>query len=134
MNSEVCLIEIPIVIENTVFTIIDECFESETGELDHHTSNNNIVEDHSMDNPDVINVEVDIPMNDTSDELSKCFNVFTVACGFGPFESNRVKEFHQHLRAVHGKTYGIQWTYSDTCSERILLRFSSRILICLNVV
>jgi len=63
VNSEVCFIEIPIVIENTVFTIVDEGFESGTGELDHHTSDNNIVVDlsvvnHSVDIPDVVNVEV----------------------------------------------------------------------------
>jgi len=78
VNNEVCFIEIPVVIDNTVFTIVDEGIESGTGELGHHMSDNNISEnqpvvDHSVDIPDVINVEVDIPMNDTCDKLSKCF-------------------------------------------------------------
>jgi len=72
VNSEVCLIEIPIVIENTVFTIVDEGFESETGELDHHTSDNTISEnqsvvDHSVDIPDVIFVGVDISTTNESE-------------------------------------------------------------------
>jgi len=180
VNSEVYLIEIPIVIENTVFTIADEGFESGTGELDQHTSDNTISEnqsvvDHSVDIPDVIIVgvyismnnesetsvfdhhtsdsiisenasvvsmsveipdviivEVDIPMNDTCDELSKCFDVievqtkvFTVECDFCTFTSSRVKKFHQHLREVHRNTYGSRWTYSDTCSERILPKYIS---------
>jgi len=86
----------------------------------------------SVDIPDVFNFVVDIPTKNSCGNLPKCHNVveaqpngITVICDFCPFESNHVKEFHQHLRKLHAKTYGSRWIYSDTCSKRILPIFTS---------
>jgi len=129
VNNEVYLIEIPAVIDNTVFTIVDEGFESGTGELDHHMSDNNNSEnqpvvDDSVDIPDVINVEVDLPTIDTCGELSKCLNVielqpkvFTVECDFCTFKSSRVEEFRKHL-LVHDDIYDLHWNSSIGRRER----------------
>jgi len=76
--------------------IIDEGFESENDEFDHHNiiSENASVVSMSVDIPDVIDVEVDIPMNDTCDELSKCFNVTEVS----EPESNRGRTATRNIR------------------------------------
>jgi len=96
----VCLTKIHTVTESTVPTIVDEGFESETGELDHHTADNTISENlsvvnNSVDIPDVRDVGVDLPTNNTCGELPKCQNVvevqargITVVCDFCLFESN----------------------------------------------
>jgi len=73
-NSEVCSNELSTVTESTVPIIVDEGFESENSELDHHTSDNTISEhlsvvNYYVDIPDVINVGVDIPTNKTCGEL-----------------------------------------------------------------
>jgi len=112
--------------------------ESETGELDHHTSNNTISENlsdvnNSMDIPNVVDVGVDIPTNNTCVKLPKHQNVveiqpkeIEVVCDFCPFVSTWVKELHLNLPEVHAKTYGDLCTYSLTCSERILPKVSSK--------
>jgi len=86
VSSEVCSNELSIVSESTLSVpiVIDEGFESQTGELDHHTSYNIISENlsvvsNSVDIPDVIIVEVDILTNDACDELFKCFNIIEVS-------------------------------------------------------
>jgi len=118
VNSVVSSNKLSIVTESAVPIVVDEIFESETGEFDHHMSDNAISENlsvfnNSVDIPDVINVVVDFPTNNTCGKLPKCHNVvevqtngITVICNFCPFESNRVKEFHQHLREIHANTYG----------------------------
>jgi len=112
VNREVCSNELSTITESTVPFIIDEGFESNTGELDPYTSDNTISENlsvvsNSVDIPDVIDLVIDIPMNNTREEVPKCHNGvevqtkgIAVICDFCPFESNRVKKFHQHLREV----------------------------------
>jgi len=135
VSSEVCSKELSIVSEST-YTVSSYYhwwrFWVWTSELDHHTSDNIISENlsvagHSIDIPD--EVGVDTPTKKTGGEFPKFHNVFElqpkgiiVVCDFCPFESNCVKEFHQHLREVHGNTYGYgsRWTYSDNCSGQIL--------------
>jgi len=77
VNCEVCSNELSTISESTVPIIVYEGFESETGELDHHTSDNTISEnlsvvDHSADIPDVIIVAVDISTNNSCDEIFEC--------------------------------------------------------------
>jgi len=74
VNSEVYLTELPTVTESTAPIIVDEGFESENGELDHHMSDNTISE-----NLSVANNSVDIIMNDTCDEIFKCYNITEVS-------------------------------------------------------
>jgi len=137
-NSEVCSTELSTVTESTVPIIVDKGFESENGEVDHHTSDNTISEslsvvDNSVDIPDVINVGVDIPKNNTCGELPKCHDVVEVhtkeiecECDFCPFVSTRVKEFHKHLREVHDNICGDPWNYSLACSGRLLPKVTSK--------
>jgi len=137
-NSEVCSNELSTVTESTVPIIVDEGFESENGELDHHTSDNAISENLSavnnfVDILDVI-VRVDITMNNTCGELPKCHDVvevktkeIEVECDFCPFVSTQVKEFHKHVREVHDNTYDDPWTYPLACSGRILPKVSFKL-------
>jgi len=92
--------------------------ESETGEFNHHRSDNIIsqnlsVNNNSVDILDVVDVVVDIPTNNTCVELSKCHNVvkvqtkgFTVDCDFCSFTSTRVEEFRKHI-LVHDNIYDL---------------------------
>jgi len=132
VNSEVNSNELYTVTESAVPIVVDEGFESEIGEFGHHTSDKAISENlsvvnNSVDIPDVFNVVVDIPTNNTCGNIPKCHNVvevrtkeFEVECDFCPFVSTCVEEFHQHLRKKHDNIQDLPWNFSLVSSGLLL--------------
>jgi len=124
LNSEVSPNELYTVTESTVPIVVDEGFDSKTGELGNHTLDNTISENLSVVNssadiPDVVDVVVDITMNNTCGDTPKCHDVVEVKTkkieveyDFCSFVSNHVEEFHQHIRQRHDNIQDLPWNSS----------------------